>query len=376
MSGRGIPLGDDLLDAVGILEWASMSPTLTNWNQEYVQSLRASFAKALSDTPANVCDDLADSFELLPTEFQVRFLRAPEVSRRIIPWKDGSAVVDVAALSRLMLATLVEAGVVEPTPTPLWTARGDKQAHERSASPVGETLPVQFSLDQRSPYKIPDIDRGGNTITFASESDVADSVARLAIACEDLRLLSPAFDLLQQNVEVVAIRAEIEEPTIFSSGTFSRHIGLVLLTNAHLPNVDRALLMNALVHEAIHCILFIHEVIRAPFLLQGPLAAQTVISPWSGAALRLHSYIEACFVWFGLFWLWTRFPARSLAERERSDQLRARAFAGFKHRPVTRILANERENIARHVWDALESIESRICDSNQAQPQMRDGASE
>jgi hypothetical protein len=104
--------------------------------------------------------------------------------------------------------------------------------------------------------------------------------------------------------------------------------------------------MNALVHEAIHSLLYMIEISEGFYVDGAVKTALQVVSPWSGRGLYLHSFVHACFVWFGLLCFWRLAADRQpqpLPRGVAEDQL-ARAAAGFRG-PRLRACLNDIETL-------------------------------
>lgn len=91
----------------------------------------------------------------------------------------------------------------------------------------------------------------------------------------------------------------------FGSATHSLHIGRTLVINPALPSPG--LLAEALLHEAVHSLLYMLEFSRPGTL--APAVNPMGTSPWSGRRLDAWTLIQASFVWFALVAFWTRVAA-------------------------------------------------------------------
>lgn len=189
--------------------------------------------------------------------------------------------------------------------------------------------------DWRSDFPFP---QGGDTargLVPYSPPEIPSLRAKIVQAWQSMQLVPRAFDFSSTFTTLVAARREPSTDRL-TSGSFSGYAGLTLLTNVHVLSADLASLVDALVHEAIHGALYLFELLRQPLLLArlGP----TIRSPWSGNCLSLDSYVQACFVWSGLFNFWNFESSAAIAADDRRQALRLRALNGFRHRPVTKLL--------------------------------------
>jgi len=133
------------------------------------------------------------------------------------------------------------------------------------------------------------------------ERDLA--VSLIGRAFDLLTAAGPAFaSLVDACIRVLVGRARpVDEFCSFSSCEF---VGRVALVNPH--RVNEYVLAEALVHESIHAYLFFYEPTARWGLARTSGEPREVVSPWSGRSLDLRAFLHACFVWYGLFFFWSR----------------------------------------------------------------------
>ena len=101
--------------------------------------------------------------------------------------------------------------------------------------------------------------------------------------------------------------------------------------------MDTGALADALVHEAIHAILYSIECSN-PLVSAAP-AGLLIRSPWSGNSLSIRTYLHACFVWYGLAKFWHAALPAEVFPAERVKQLLAKALSGFRRtNPIDAVL--------------------------------------
>ncbi|WP_437730006.1 hypothetical protein [Sorangium sp. So ce1335] len=344
-----------------LLRWEPAEVDPLAWRDAFEEHLarRAAAAFARSDPEGSLAQGLA----LLPERRRRRFLRAPAVA--MLLRRDVADPFDGRLFSELLLAELASAGLATELPGSLWTARGDRlldpSAPERWTAPGPPLGDTGITLDEGSPFPFPD-DEFGIAVTVPHDrrelaiaiGRVVDGLAALRRAC------APALEIVTASTEVLALRREPAGATAFQSSTFAPCAGLVRLTNAHLPDVDMTAVVEALVHEAIHCLLHVHEELDQPFLNAPEANRATVTSPWTGATIRLHSYVHACAVWYGVYWLWSTEGLVADCAPGRAEALRRRARRGFRQRPVGAGLAPFRHLLTEGVRQLLDEIEARM----------------
>ena len=299
----------------------------------------------------------------LPARSRVSLFRAPRVVAQVLAWHHGERL-DISQLSGLVLAELVNCGLVKDVPIAVWTARGDARVSSKDGRLSTQVTPWliedMISVDDESPQLFP-YDGSEQKLLLPLEREDAERVRNvLREALDHLAESSiPVSSFVKLFLRQVSIRIEPGAPDTFNSSSFSTYIGLALLINAHLKSVDAPNIIEALTHEAIHSMLFMIEELERPFLLERSSARIQVQSPWSGNVINLHSYIHACLVWYGLYWLWTRLIVTKILPEERCTKFRQRALAGFGHSPIEAIRQN-RGDISPQVIAVLEGVQDAM----------------
>jgi hypothetical protein len=162
-------------------------------------------------------------------------------------------------------------------------------------------------------------------------------------------------------MDVIAIRTTVDPQAPLSSNSLLRNARLTLILNGHLGPSESAPLAEAIVHEAIHSLLFMFEEVHAPFLPRNSGAEfLTVRSPWSGKDLFLSAYIHACVVWYGLYWFWTAAAEAAAWPIQYCSELRLRARAGFERRPFERLPIDCQKLLSPEITALFAEIEDRM----------------
>ena len=192
-------------------------------------------------------------------------------------------------------------------------------------------------------------------------AEYAFAVKKVTQGLDALADVSPcALELVVSLIEVLALRREEPESPDFYSSTFPGCPGLVRFTNTHRDETDLYELIEGLVHESIHCLLHVYEEIQGPFVRKQDDSHRKVQSPWSGTTIRLQSYVHACAVWYGLYWLWSHHDFAAGPCADRVAVMRQRAGFGFQFRPVSVVLAAYRPLLSNEVWPFLLELEDRM----------------
>lgn len=302
---------------------------------------------------------LAASLSLLSEDQLRRFLRAPVVAMLLC---SPIATSRGELIAEYLQAELAALGLMSTLPRSTWTPRGDRflDVSDRSTwtEPERTLAETRIAIDVQSSFEFPDDDFGLSNTKPHEDHEKTVVLQRLGRSAAALaERCPPAWELVTTMIEVLALRRH-GETTGFGSSTFSECPGLVRFTNAHLPSVESPDLMESLVHEAIHCVLHIHEELTEPFVTNDA-ADPTVTSPWTGATIRLQSYVHACAVWYGIYWLWSSQPpaAESAALVYR---LRQTALAGFLRRPASKGLRPLSHLLSDSAREFLDELEQRM----------------
>jgi hypothetical protein len=291
------------------------------------------------------------AFEELPLEGKLRFMTAPETFYRITRLRK-EPVDSIISLCNFLNGEAALHGL-GPIDKDYVTALGDFYYSEATPGRLTATdgkednAPVNAFYAPRLAEAIA-IDFASPNAATAQETDdereyVQYSEDEKALVCEKLnnlfsrieRVSEAAAYLIKQHIKVI-IPLKTAESGGSGSTSQPRYPGRVLLRGVDVGSFGA--LASGLVHEAMHQVLYILEW-GGPFIVEDPdVRAARAKSEWTGRDLPLHSFIHACFIWYGLsnFWARARFSdAFDAADVER--QL-ARSLIGFRDQnPVERL---------------------------------------
>jgi hypothetical protein len=359
VSGRA-PRLDEVAD---LLSWSDCGDLLGRWASHRDRMLQERIDALAGNQTA--FRPVQSVLAALPREVSRTFVRAPNVAAGLLGPLADDGVAVAAQIGEWLIAEIAPLGGGGTGPErPVWTARGVRTAAARdglAAAPVpgGQLDECGIVCDEASPVRWPTIERGGNTLVPMAPDHVQATRAKLEAALAAMgSAVPPARELVRTVVEVVAIREDLDYPDKFGSSSFQDYIGLVLLTNPHLKHVHVALVAEALVHEAIHSLLGLWEA-EAPFVLGAAARHERVTSPWTGASLRLPSYVHACLVWYGLLRFWRHAAAGEEFGAEVCAVRAARAQSGFLGAAASGGLAGKEAAVTPDILRLLIECESR-----------------
>jgi hypothetical protein len=210
-----------------------------------------------------------------------------------------------------------------------------------------ESIPLECRLNKPLPLAVdPCLEfpgmTGGNDLRILDDATLAMQTARVRHAESLIREWCPeAWRLSAIGTEILSLRKEVSEASRFGSASFRGLAGLNLLINPHL--VSTGTLADAIVHEAIHSVLYQVEPVFGDFFRDQEAAKNETPSPWTGRLITVDNVAQACFVWSGLFYFWKaaaqceNSEASGVAPRARMSMI-AKGFAALELRQLEGIL--------------------------------------
>lgn len=321
---------------------------------------------------AGVGDDLACLAASLPIRSQERLLMAPEAGSRLsylTPHDYHFFLNSLDAEGRLM-------GSQGCAKTAVWTGLGDYYFPSSGRASRAETVVPRYVWDRGSAFAAPRLSNGtpvDHVSPFAThgggllpgpyvcltEKEVRTAVDRIEHALDGIAVVGGAVrDTVGAFTRVVVIRKEPTSPETFCSLSTRQYTGRIALYNVQTSAADVVKVANALIHEALHSALYIIEDL-CPLIPDRAVAREvTVLSPWTGRSLKLHSFVHACFVWYGLWRFWHLAQGTGAFDEARMRLMRDRAIAGFRGGALHETLGS----VAKHVSERGISAARRLAD--------------
>lgn len=332
----------ELQDLVGTLKWSTELGIAGSWKAEYLAALEQRFARLCSLDEAGT--ELSKAFELLSARQRDEILSYPFIADRLGRTQAASRRQTVQALADATI-DILSGKLLLPTSLRLCLPA------------VGSDLIVDFDTPLQI-AKRGDADPGLKPVTPSQCDPIR---AKLHEAMEILAHHAvTALRFTSSFIYLLCIREEAGDRAAFSSVSFGCYPGLALLSNCHSPDVGAHKLADALVHEAIHSALFLFETTKHPLLTGQPPAHLLLQSPWTGRQLSVDSYVQACFVWYGLAHLWKQMTSGADEIGEAATFLR-QAQGGFRLAPVSgQNRAALSEFCAPDTFHCLQELESEL----------------
>ncbi len=331
---------------------AELLPDALDWSQglELVRlacgdHIRWSYAR-LREWATHLDSDFDARLKRLPKTHQQRLVLAPQFSywlQKPIQAEDG------AEISRaIQFEECLAHAMPQTVACGSWTAFGDLRAGPSGEGGYVAPRVQHIVVDGRSPFSLYGYPEQWGEVEPHNEEELSTIVGRLCAAIDEMTLQCPlAAATVKASVQVVSVVRAPQFPELTSSMSTRKIIGRMSLTNAHSSKWSIRRIENAMVHEAIHSLIYKLELRHPLYVDDGAAWRLTAVSPWSGRTLFLHSFVHACFVWYGLWNYWRV----NIAHDEESREFLNKAQSGF----VTGELL------------AQLPIESRACITSQTQ---------
>jgi HEXXH motif-containing protein len=196
-------------------------------------------------------------------------------------------------------------------------------------------------------------------------------ITRRVVAALDLieAVSSAAYRMVNASLQVITLVTGSwsaigpGKPTLSLSS--KAMIGRTTLGNAESDIYSIKKIANNLVHEAIHSLIYKLELLTPLYANDEVADSVHAVSPWSGRHLQLHSFVHACFVWFGLWSFWSMEPQSD----DESDRLKERALKGFiNSSPLSGLTPEAFNGIQPYVRAAIEQLYERVRSAAQEHP--------
>jgi hypothetical protein len=283
-------------------------------------------------------------FDRLPLRSKLRFATAPETFFRITHLYKHP-VESTVFLCNALNAEAAYCGL-GPWKAGYSTALGDFYA----------AAPVNGTDEDSAPVKVVSAPHLANTIPIDFASPNTNGVQQTKVHKDYLQYskeeealvcdrINEVFELIQRTnpaaagliKEFVKVIIPLKPASGHGSTSQSRVPGRVILSG--LERSGMASLASAMVHESMHQFLYILEQ-SGTFIVRNPDAnAAKAKSLWTGRDLPLHSFIHACFIWYGLANFWLQAQSRSTFDRREVQEELHRSSSGFRQGNPTDTLA-------------------------------------
>jgi HEXXH motif-containing protein len=187
------------------------------------------------------------------------------------------------------------------------------------------------------------------------------AVDKLRRASECLKEISPTVaDFVCQFTRSIVARKDGENPDFYTSSSCNAYIGRIVLINPHLAFVDESALIDSLVHESIHSLLWRCEVL-SPFIADTSQVKGTTHSPWTQSELHLYTFLQACFVWYGLLTFWKLSETTRIFGQTLVRKYVSRAQRGFQNNQLIDNVVKFKNALRPGLLEELAAMQSAAC---------------
>jgi hypothetical protein len=348
-----------------VLTWHGIEDVLDTIHESWQAHIGGVLDRFLR-SGAPVTDAIGSQLRVLRSVDQSAYdglLLAPETVFRLLPGRPSSIHETLEFLRRSVSAEMALAGASEPQQEELWTAVGDAcitvDGEVRRFAAVEGLMPI----DADSPHSR-DIDLTGDEYRIPtprppmSPDELYRTLEQLAAIRDALPATSPILlPFVTRFTKVLVLQKDESQP--FSSGSNGDYVGRSVIANPHkVQDVDLA---DAVVHEAIHALLYMQEE-QQPWVLAPELwePIPRTVSPWSGRPLPIRQFLQACFVWYGLLHLWALAGQHGSFANPRLRQLFKRAAGGFVRGSLASILEPYAGGLTEDIVATVVEMQDRV----------------
>jgi len=352
-----------IADTPEILTWTTPWEAIRGIHARFSRSVEEALAQKLAALDPPTARLLGEGLGSLAAAARERLLLAPETTYRLL-WAGEGDFVDFMQRSIIAEQALCGGGVA--LQSEVWTALGDAVIRPPGRVVPGAAVAGLAAIDYDSPY--------ATTIDISGVRQRVDK-PRPPLQGADrkvsLQRLEAALHGISQSGETVArfvrlftkvLILQRDDSEGFSSGSNGEFVGRSLIGNPQLQGKDEVDVAEAVVHEAIHSLLYMQE-LEEPWVASAEphLPAASISSPWTGRSLALRPFLQASFVWYGLLHFWSGSLLGLAFDPVRIHRRMAHATVGFLGAPLLDGLAeDQRTQVVPQVRLALEKMQADV----------------
>ena len=324
-----------------IFAWNDAQPILDAVHTSGLEYANARTQRALEHI-GTIDSELEQSMrgclQALPHRAVCRFITAPETLQRTITLPvEKNPARHISFLCNALMAERALSQEGRGAARPCWTALGDFYFCGGRNDPA---------VDMRDSTWTASVNGCAPRLTDSVPLDFVSPLAQSATPCksafqpytpEEIKVASnalqdsftrigsvkPAAQIITGFAKVIVLRKD-KPADLHSSSSMRNYPGRLMLRNPEAA--DAGALASSMIHESIHHFLYTVEFSGEFVSLEGA----RVPSPWTGRELALHSYLHACFVWYGLAQFWHKQLTMNVFEPQMIETQLSRALAGFR----------------------------------------------
>jgi hypothetical protein len=334
---------------------------------QYLSLLEASYLTWLNNNESAEQPLLRELYSSLEPSHRFHFLSTPGVSSSLLQHSDQTQSPIDWFFNNYLFAEFM--GLHQPPnhatfariPSGAFPLPCRNDINEIRTHPSLRTAKVrEFVIDIASAFCFPSV----TSLNIHSDQEVESILKRLMYAFDSVESVNKTlFDMIQRILRMIVIRKDKGESSKFSSSSWPGLVGTIALTNAHHSDIEDARIIDAIVHESIHSLLYIVEYFEPFYNSDSVRLAFKAVSPWSGSTLYLHSYVHACFVWFGLWCFWSLAIETGQFSKASVGFFQDRSCQGFLGQNVLAYLGDGQFQITETVRSAIRTMQEIVIRS-------------
>ena len=353
----------------GVLAWAEESPVLTTLHAKYIVLLDRrldELCRRVAAADPQLAEVTRSAVVTLGEDGAARVLCHPEVSYRLL-WPTHHDDADAALFVASVASGVADPVGRDPLSNPVLVGYSGSVLGTAGEELAPWSLAASLPLDCSSPFALT-ADVAGTSIRLDRPAPPLDvdqllvSVSRTAEAARAIEVTVPAaWSMVARFTKSLMLLPDAEARTQFSSGSSGQFVGRSVLANPHLDKVRVEHIAEAIVHEAIHSVLYMDEQhdpwVLDPELYAGPMR---IDSPWTGNPLPLRPYLQACFVWYGLLGFWSAALGKEPFDRDVVRERLHVATSGFLRGDLTGRLGDVSSHLSPEVTGAVSELQQMV----------------
>ena len=332
-----------------------------------------SFLQHIRTYDPNLAQSMTETFDALQARGKVRVITAPETYNYISSMRSEPGLSIIRICNYLNAESVLQG--LGSAKAGYYTAPGDVY-YASSTAPYG--LGGQHGSIQvlRAPILVDDlpIDFFSPNVQHAKETsgsgnaprefgeyaneEISEIVGRLQDAFSRIAKASiVAAQLIREFVKVII---PLKVPEGHGSTSQPRFPGRVMLRG--VERSDPGTLATSLVHESMHQLMYVLEYAGEFVMRLKREEKRTATSLWTGRDLELHSFIHACFVWYGLVQFWALPGMDDIFEQHERKREMARCLSGFKQQNPVDSLKPHAEKLRSDVVEVAATLQAKLGD--------------
>jgi len=354
-----------------VLNWRLEDDTTDRVYNSYIELLAETLGKLsarIRKEDAMLGERLASHAAQSSDEALLRVLSAPETSYRLLSPRAHKLCDAAAFIEQVFEVEAALSGQRILFHNKTWSALGDLAIYPDGTiyrfPQIEAFMPLDFGSDHARAIDL----TGEGTIAQKPNPPFRNYEIELLVnwlhrTRDGIKATSESvLDFVVRFTRVLVLQKDPIGSASFSSGSTRQHIGRSCLGNPQIA--DEADIANAIVHESIHSLLYMQEVQKAwvfdPDLF---MPVPRVVSPWTGKALALRPFLQACFVWYGLLQFWSLALSANAFSIDRARTWILQCLVGFTKGSLLEHIDEHKKSISSDVMEAIQEMQLTVTEA-------------